>query len=372
VEINLWTVLKFAKYLIIPILFFFYLSYVDVIITSAPAILSEQGQGGGDGGVAYAPPAVKVDLSFEPQEISVRLNPGEKNVIPIKITNNGDSDVSINIVPSSEISNIVSVDQTSLIIKSKSQEIINVKIEVPASKGADVIVGNLDINAPNVKYRIKTAVVILSQAKYLLDVKVTVPDQYKKVIVRNQVLGSITIYNLGQEGRVDVNLTYGVRNSTLIKRFVEALAIGTQTSILRDVTVPREFSPGTYQFFAIVYYATASAESDDTFEVIPTPQVEIISLQLIATTAVITIFPGIFFVILPAYRKKKRDQGKIYGSMIIIRRSIFGEGSRALPAGKISEKVRRIGISRVESAWQGEAYYRRKILDKIRRSVLKD
>lgn len=50
IKLNIWTVIKFAKYLLIPILFFLYLNFIDVIIAIAPAF-SEQSQGGGAGGI---------------------------------------------------------------------------------------------------------------------------------------------------------------------------------------------------------------------------------------------------------------------------------------------------------------------------------
>ena len=48
----MWKILKFAKYLIIPILLLLYLNFIDFILASAPGFLNaEQGQGGSAGGV---------------------------------------------------------------------------------------------------------------------------------------------------------------------------------------------------------------------------------------------------------------------------------------------------------------------------------
>jgi hypothetical protein len=52
VEIDFLKVFKLAKYLIIPILFFLYISYADVILASGPSVFgAEQGAGGGAGGI---------------------------------------------------------------------------------------------------------------------------------------------------------------------------------------------------------------------------------------------------------------------------------------------------------------------------------
>lgn len=52
IDINFWTVFKFAKYLIIPILFFLYVSYADVLLGLAPMVFGlQQGSGGGAGGI---------------------------------------------------------------------------------------------------------------------------------------------------------------------------------------------------------------------------------------------------------------------------------------------------------------------------------
>jgi hypothetical protein len=50
-NINIWSALKFAKYLLIPILLLLYINYSDVLIGTAFTVLSGQGQGGEGGGL---------------------------------------------------------------------------------------------------------------------------------------------------------------------------------------------------------------------------------------------------------------------------------------------------------------------------------
>jgi len=49
INLSVWTILKFLKYLLIPLLLFFYLGFADLIATNATAFF-EQGQGGGGSG----------------------------------------------------------------------------------------------------------------------------------------------------------------------------------------------------------------------------------------------------------------------------------------------------------------------------------
>lgn len=51
-EIGFWKIFKFAKYLIIPILFFLYINYGVAILSAGPSFFGiEQGMGAGGGGI---------------------------------------------------------------------------------------------------------------------------------------------------------------------------------------------------------------------------------------------------------------------------------------------------------------------------------
>ena len=50
IGVSLWKILKFAKYLVIPVLFFLYISFADALVSSAP-VFFQQGYGGGAGGI---------------------------------------------------------------------------------------------------------------------------------------------------------------------------------------------------------------------------------------------------------------------------------------------------------------------------------
>lgn len=51
INLNLHTILKFGKYLLIPILLLLYINFLDVLLATASTLPAEQGQGGGAGGI---------------------------------------------------------------------------------------------------------------------------------------------------------------------------------------------------------------------------------------------------------------------------------------------------------------------------------
>jgi len=51
VKIHLRIILKYGKYLLIPVLLLLYINFLDVLLSTASAFVSEQGQGGGDSGI---------------------------------------------------------------------------------------------------------------------------------------------------------------------------------------------------------------------------------------------------------------------------------------------------------------------------------
>lgn len=105
----------------------------------------------------------------------------------------------------------------------------------------------------------------------LFDIRVTIPEAYKKISPGDELLTNIKLVNLGGAGRVDVFLEYFITDSeqkTILKN-TETVAIETQTNLVRIFDLPSNLKPGTYQFYAkIIYGDGKEALANHSFEVI--------------------------------------------------------------------------------------------------------
>jgi hypothetical protein len=334
--------------------------------STSTATVIGPGGGGGGGGIITQPP-LNVNLAFEPGEISRRLNPGETDSLTLTIFNNQNNSVTVNLSPSSEIQDYVSLGNSSLIIKAKSSTSVTVNFRIPqAQSPGTVISGNIVANVNGVSYNVKTTLIIESAAKVLLDVETSIPDEYKIVSPGDKLFYSIRLFNLGQQGRVDVNLTYGIRNSTTeIISQKQELAIETQISLEKFVTIPADLQPGKYQLFATASYGNTTASASTDFTVAPTSVQRIRFAIIIALVLIILLAFGLYY--------NKRD---VYTNLTKIRSTIVGK-NREDSWQKLKLKWEWLHLERkwkwnhLERKWESQSLKsrRQEILKKIKRQL---
>ncbi len=90
----------------------------------------------------------------------------------------------------------------------------------------------------------------------LFDINVYVPDEYKEIEAGHQLLVSVKLVNLGNQGRVDANLDYLIEDSinNVVLKQGETVAVETQTSFVRYFTLPAALQPGSYKISATLSY----------------------------------------------------------------------------------------------------------------------
>jgi hypothetical protein len=81
------------------------------------------------------------------------------------------------------------------------------------------------------------------------NLEVSVHDNYKEVLVGNDVWFTIKIANLGNLGKVDVSLSYWISDdeSNRVVENKETTAVQTQASFVRSFTIPKNAKPGKYK-----------------------------------------------------------------------------------------------------------------------------
>jgi uncharacterized membrane protein len=130
-----------------------------------------------------------------------------------------------------------------------------VNLRIPRDAEPGVYPGKIVFTGDGIERTVLVVVEIESE-KPLFDVKVEIPATYRTVHPGEEVVSQITIYNLGRIGRVDVSIEYGIMdlsgNITIRRR--EILAVETQVSLVRTITIPKTVIPENYLFYAKVNY----------------------------------------------------------------------------------------------------------------------
>jgi hypothetical protein len=196
-----------------------------------------------------------------------------------------------------------------------------------------------------VTYDVPVTLIVTSRIRFLLDVRTEIPDAFRTVSAGGKVQANITIFNLGQEGRVDVDLMYGVRNSsTILATREEFLAVRDKVSLMRTIDIPRGTAPGTYQFFANASYANATAKSFSEFNVLTPQQIQ---LRLFTILLLALLAGAIFLIIAVAYRRKKKEQRteNIYAKIQKIRGGLNAGAERQLSRSSLLSNLSNIKLS---------------------------
>jgi len=104
----------------------------------------------------------------------------------------------------------------------------------------------------------------------LFDVKVSISDKYKRVFAGEEVTAEIEVFNVNNIGQVDVILNYYLsdnKNTTILTKASDTLAVEAVTSFVRTLTVPENTGPGTYLFYTNISYKDIITSSYAEFKV---------------------------------------------------------------------------------------------------------
>jgi len=153
----------------------------------------------------------------------------------------------------------------------------------------------------------------------LLDLKITIPDDYKEISAGNEILASIKLMNMGSKGRVDIFLDYEIsgQDRTLLTN-KETVAMETQANFVRTFNIPKNTKPGIYNIKSAITYADGkTAASETSFTVIAKKSYKIIYI----IAGVISVISIIIFVIHTKKEDIKRWRMRRRISSIVDRRN---------------------------------------------------
>lgn len=243
---------------------------------TAPAetTTTTSGGGGGGGGTTLTK---KFDIDFTStieQELTVKQDAVKTFTIDgtnqHKITINEITSNSINLtIQSTPTTIILSLGQTKKIdIDQDGQPDITITLNNIINGNAVITITKLP--QPTTETPETTSPILKKgEQKPLFDVKISIPDKYKTVFPGEDILAEITLINVGSTGKVDVELTYTLKNQQgqTVENHTDTKAVETTTGLTKIFTTTPDAQPGQYALTVTLKYQQYTAKTTATITI---------------------------------------------------------------------------------------------------------
>ncbi len=277
---------------------------VESVIYFAPkTTVTTTISGGGSGGPAEVPTTLpKKDFFLDEDFIQVTLTQGEskKEFVTVKNTGEVDLNLTMRIQNLQKFISFQGKNEFSFELKKGESKVIELNFSTSKKQETGVFPGRIIFTSDSIEKKI-IVIVEVQSAKPLFDVKVEIPPQYLQVHPGETILAKLTIYNLGKIGRVDVDIEYGIKsliqNITISRH--ETMAVETQLSTLKSITIPPDFKPDNYIFYAKVSYNGIAGTGSTMFSVVERVGIELNLIFLLIVLALLIV--GVIFMIKITY-----------------------------------------------------------------------
>lgn len=235
-----------------------------------PASDSGAPVGGGGVGGSGSEGGAAINFTVDREQISINLQPGQVKTENITITNTGKN------VQVIEIENLLKEfivrSEDAIVLSPGESRVIELHAIARIDTVPDIYLGKLIVSTGNMKKEILIAIEIESK-DLLLDVRAEILEPYKRVLVGEEILSEIRLFNLGGDTkRKDVEIEYIIKdyNNKTITSAHESLAIETQVTFIKRFDIPEGTNQGDYIFYVRAMYEDKIASSSDTFRVVST------------------------------------------------------------------------------------------------------
>jgi hypothetical protein len=289
-----------------------------VSFTSAGVTPPEEptgGGGGGGGGASTSTIAVKKDFLIDAESMQVSLSPGGTRQIEVTIENLWNDNMDF-VIQNPKLKEFITISETEFTLASKTSKTIVFSFTAPEDIDPELYVGKIIITAEGIEKEILIALDIES-FEALFDVKVEIPEKYRKVLPGKEVLASVNIINLGLES-TNTTIEYIIQdeNGVVIVEDQETIEIGAKIGLVKSLFIPEATPSGQYVFYVKVSYEDKIASSSAMFQV--EKKFPWILITAIAVLALI-IISSIFFLV---FKKRKMKKVKPKKKKVIKRKDL--------------------------------------------------
>jgi hypothetical protein len=265
--------------------------------------------GGGGGGTS--PVKIK-NFSTDKESIYVSLKQGDSTYEEITIKNKERSNLLFTLTIY-DILNLTKLSETQFSLKPDEEKTITIDFFTHEDTNPNLYIGKLIIKTGATVKEIPIAIEVES-SEALFDIKINIPNQFKRIISGEDVLARIQLYNLGEDKEVDVAMDYIIikeKTGEVILFERDTLAVEGHLEFIKSIKIPESAGLGNYLFYARVNYEDKIASATDTFKVDKNFIVFFNRVKFVLLIFLIIILMTLFFILIKR-RKKEKEEGKKY------------------------------------------------------------
>ena len=155
----------------------------------------------------------------------------------------------------------------------------------------------------------------------LFDVQVKIPKKFLYILPGDELIASISIFNLERVGMVDVNLEYIIIDSEgkIIISEKESLAVETRIEFLKYLNIPKELKRGRYVLYVKTIYDNKTASASAWFNVEPEAKpLSIIYKILYLQIGILVVLIVLMIIILSNKRNNKNNSKCLFLHFILL------------------------------------------------------
>jgi hypothetical protein len=263
---------------------------------------------GGGGGGGTASTAFITDKS----QISVTLTPGQVKTENITITNTGSQVASFKI--ENLLPDFIVRREDIIVLNPGESRAIPLYILARVDTIPDLYLGKIIISSGSTKKEILIAIEVESEG-VLLDVRAEILEDYGKILPGGEVLAEMRLFNLGEPGeRKDVLIEYIIKDydDNVIVTETESLAIQTQTTFIKRISIPADARLGNYTLYVKATYEGKIASSSDNFEVVSSTVTDNEKIYIIIIIILSVIISLVVYLSIEHQMRKHYKEGKTH------------------------------------------------------------
>jgi len=218
--------------------------------------------GGGGGGIS-----IVRGFTVEPDFIKVSLRQGETITRTLGIYNHGGSTLNFEI-DLQELRDFILLSDEFFTLKPGESKILTLDFTAAINEKPDVYADLILIKTRDITKSVRTIIEVESR-EAILDVNLSVLDEYKVVSKGDVVKADIVLSNLGDLKPIDVFLNYAIKDfyGNVLTQREESLKIEDFLRITRELKLPENAPEGSYVFYTKVLYENTTAIGSDLFDV---------------------------------------------------------------------------------------------------------
>jgi Sec-independent protein translocase protein TatA len=317
------------------------ISYNETISEETPVTPPTPGSpgGGGSSGGSTTTPVSKEKFSVDKELIKISTKVGETFKVSLKIKNLGSEESTFSLESNLKDKLIFSEEKFS--IKPQEEKTIELTFYSTKEVKPDVYPGEISISSQGEIKKIPIIFEIESK-QVLFDISLDIPSKYKEIFPGEDLLIQLTLFNLGEVGKVDVSVNYVIKDfeGNTISENDEMIAVETQASFSRTIKLPSGIKPGEYVVATNVKYGNSVGTSSNIFRVKGEEKSKLWNNSLFLALIGIIIIIIVIIIIFEYEHRKLGSSIKKYNKQITqASKNIKTEEKKAIINEKENQKI---------------------------------